>query len=139
MAVIAVANKLIRQAFAVFTHRKPYVDGFELEKNITAPEQSAPTSFPCTITCIIMLIIIKCIFYIIVHIAFQLDYKWYVVHEKSLKKILDDTPFIVGKFPVEKIHKSFVDKSIMVINVTWRNPEIQELYICRNICLRGLF
>lgn len=28
VAVIAVANKLVRQAFAVFTHKRPYVDGY---------------------------------------------------------------------------------------------------------------
>ena len=28
VAVIAVANKLVRQAFAVVTHEKPYVDGY---------------------------------------------------------------------------------------------------------------
>ena len=32
LAVIAVANKLVRQAFAVVTHGKPYVDGFISEK-----------------------------------------------------------------------------------------------------------
>ena len=32
VAVIAVANKLVRQTFAVVTHGKPYVDGFESEK-----------------------------------------------------------------------------------------------------------
>ena len=32
VAVIAVANKLVRQAFAVVTHGKPYVDGFKSEK-----------------------------------------------------------------------------------------------------------
>jgi ribosomal protein S13 len=32
VAVVAVANKLIRQAFAVVTQGKPYVDGFKSEK-----------------------------------------------------------------------------------------------------------
>ena len=32
VAVIAVANKLVRQAFAVVTQEKPYVDGFKSEK-----------------------------------------------------------------------------------------------------------
>ena len=32
VAVIAVANKLIRQAFAVVTQEKPYVDGFKSAK-----------------------------------------------------------------------------------------------------------
>jgi len=32
VAVIAVANKLVRQAFAVVTHGKPYVDGFKSER-----------------------------------------------------------------------------------------------------------
>ena len=32
VAVVAVANKLVRQAFAVVTQEKPYVDGFKSEK-----------------------------------------------------------------------------------------------------------
>ena len=32
VAVVAVANKLVRQAFAVVTHGKPYVDGFKSER-----------------------------------------------------------------------------------------------------------
>ncbi|MCI6211598.1 MAG: IS110 family transposase, partial [Bacteroides heparinolyticus] len=32
VAVVAVANKLVRQAFAVVTQGKPYVDGFKSEK-----------------------------------------------------------------------------------------------------------
>ena len=36
VAVIAVANKLIRQAFAVVTQEKPYVDGFVSTKNSVA-------------------------------------------------------------------------------------------------------
>ena len=34
VAVIAVANKLIRQAFAVVTHEKTYVDGYISSKEV---------------------------------------------------------------------------------------------------------
>ena len=37
IAVIAVANKLIRQAFAVATQEKPYVDGYVSFYRISAP------------------------------------------------------------------------------------------------------
>lgn len=54
VAVVAVANKLIRQAFAVIAHDTPYIDGFKSEKPHDTPcggsaqrqgaAQSAPTS-----------------------------------------------------------------------------------------------
>ena len=61
------------------------------------------------------------------HIAFQLGYKLYSVHEQSLKKILADISFITDKFSIDEFHKGFVFKGFTVIHITRSNPEIQEL------------
>ena len=42
VAVIAVANKLVRQAFAVIAHEKPYVDGFHSAKVINSSAEGTP-------------------------------------------------------------------------------------------------
>ena len=54
LAIVAVANKLVRQAFAVVTQERPYIDGYVSSKDLNIPcggnalrqgaEQSAPTS-----------------------------------------------------------------------------------------------
>jgi len=44
VAVVAVANKLVRQAFAVVTKNKPYIDGYKSVKPENTPAEGAPAA-----------------------------------------------------------------------------------------------